>query len=519
MKGKRKIVPICNISITIPNFPSHFPQLLPSSFLKYIHLYQTPFQSPSTTRSSLSTMSSGDSDTPTTQVNCYICGQPKTVTMGTDGIHIPLISLLTDADILDMVLHDDCRIKAVQILQDLHLTQKMATTHPGASEAGIISDAEDDSQADSEAHRLPPWDAATSTYGSRAHGSRYATPESLDERQYFPLALKFLSTCTMQLEPPKPAFNVGSTKGEHHKRIYQLIALLLAFGAKAVDVTAVAAYFRFEQDPPLFKMYYTKNRHLTKDDRLRARDLAKIINEIGEKQASEFLDEIYGFIHTHSSPKFQRMCRDFLGDAPSVAVSLAAYIKSKRNQEWQAKVSSTGGDATIVEEARKTGVSNLEAMLAVVIAMVSTANRAQVTLEKSDIPALCCFAFVLRTSSLFAHFVVRMEKLADRVTAFKFFDNLKILAVYYDATHLLHSYLRKDEYASKAHHFELIGRDPLSPDELKKVCENEKYSVWGISCSTEESSKSDAAEDSQTSAVQAASQPDPIDYLTFLRAS
>jgi hypothetical protein len=444
-------------------------------------------------------------------VSCYICGQPKTVAIGTDGIHILLTSLLTDADILDMILHDDCRIKAVQILQDLHLTQKVATTDLDASQADIIFDAEEDSQTDSETHHLHPWDAATSSYESRAHGSRYATPESLDEIQYFPLALTFLSTCTMQLEPPKPAFNVGSTKGEHHKRIYQLIALLLAFGAKAVDVTAVAAYFCFEQKPPLFKMYYTKNRHLTKDDRLRASDLAKIINEVGEKQASEFLDEIYGFIHAHSSPKFQRMCHDFLGDAPSVAVSLAAYIKSKRNQEWQAKVSSTGGDATIVEEAKKAGISNLEAMLAV----VTLPDRAQVTLETSHIRALCGYAFVLRTSTLFARFVVRMEKLADRVTAFNFFDNLKILAVYYDATHLLHSYLRKDEYASKAHHFELIGRDPLSPDEVKKVCENEKYSVWGISYRTEESSKSDAAKDC---AAQAASPPDPIDYLAFLRA-
>jgi hypothetical protein len=56
----------------------------------------------------------------------------------------------------------------------------------------------------------------------------------------FALALKFLAHTVLQINPPKPQFNIPNIEHEHFKKIHQLIALLLAKSNNAKEVTAVA---------------------------------------------------------------------------------------------------------------------------------------------------------------------------------------------------------------------------------------------------------------------------------------
>jgi hypothetical protein len=179
---------------------------------------------------------------------------------------------------------------------------------------------------------------------------KFINSDDLDERELFPFALKFLAYCFLQIETPKSQFNVKSTEHEQLKRIHQFFAFLLSKNNSGEDVTAVAGDFRLEKDPPVFRIYYAKNKsQLTKDDESRARALSKIIRDSKTKCGEEFAADICTFISGTSASKFQRMCPDFLMDAPIIATSLAQYIKSTRSLKRPERALSSDGDGVIVD--------------------------------------------------------------------------------------------------------------------------------------------------------------------------
>src|SRR5271170_5967415 len=67
----------------------------------------------------------------------------------------------------------------------------------------------------------------------------------------------------------------------------------------------------------------------------------------------------------------------FLMDAPTIATSLAEYIKSHRSLKWSERALSSDGDGVIVDLADDNDLSNLEAMLVILQVMISKVDIAQ----------------------------------------------------------------------------------------------------------------------------------------------
>jgi hypothetical protein len=63
---------------------------------------------------------------------------------------------------------------------------------------------------------------------------------------------------------------------------------------------------------------------MTKVDRARA--LSQIVCISKRRSADEFAANIYPFITTTSAAKFKRLCREFLTDGPTIAISLKKLV-------------------------------------------------------------------------------------------------------------------------------------------------------------------------------------------------
>jgi len=57
---------------------------------------------------------------------------------------------------------------------------------------------------------------------------------------FFDVAIKFVSTCTLQVEPPSNPYADGPLTSKKQKRSFQLLAFLLANRNAAKDITSVA---------------------------------------------------------------------------------------------------------------------------------------------------------------------------------------------------------------------------------------------------------------------------------------
>lgn len=202
-----------------------------------------------------------------------------------------------------------------------------------------------------------PFDAA-STFSSKKGLSLL---EGIEEIEDFPLACKFISSCTLQLEGPEPQFNIGDSEIEHHKRVYQLVALLLAHRDHFSEVTAVCADIQPATVPPTFKIWYSKNKAiLTSDDKRRAEEFKTIVVNNASAPSKQFCAAIFAFMKAHSTPRIQRMCRQFLDIAPKVSDSLVQLIKSNGNLTWQTKTTNNPGDVAISLFAKRSGITPLE---------------------------------------------------------------------------------------------------------------------------------------------------------------
>jgi hypothetical protein len=127
------------------------------------------------------------------------------------------------------------------------------------------------------------------------------------------------------------------------------------------DVTAVCAEIDVASSPPKFKIRYSKNKSvLASGDLKRAEDLKILIQEKATTTSEEFCAAVFNYIRTHSTSKFQELCREFLSVAPKIIYCLFRLIKSDPNVKWQNKMTSKPGDVAIDTSVAREGISDLK---------------------------------------------------------------------------------------------------------------------------------------------------------------
>jgi hypothetical protein len=128
----------------------------------------------------------------------------------------------------------------------------------------------------------------------RDTSDRYRRPvvgrTGADGPAHFPIACKLLASCRFQIDDPPTQFNIDDSKMEHHKRIYQLVAMLLTESDKAGDVTAVCPDIDLHTAPPTFRFIYTKNKPtLTKNDHKISTELAALVRTFSKEPSTIFI--------------------------------------------------------------------------------------------------------------------------------------------------------------------------------------------------------------------------------------
>ena len=217
-------------------------------------------------------------------------------------------------------------------------------------------------------------------------------------------------------------------KIEHHKRVYHLVALLLAHRDHFSEVTAVCAAIQPANVPPTFKIWYSKNKAtLASDDKKRSEEFKALVVNNASGSSKQFCNAIFAFMKKHSTTRVQRMCREFLAIAPKIANGLVRLIKSDGNVAWQTKTTNNPGDVAITFSAKRSGITPLETMLVFLTCVIDITYRAQITLETEDIAGLCALAFHLRSSTLLPRFIRHIKDRDLKQNAFVLFDQLRLL--------------------------------------------------------------------------------------------
>jgi hypothetical protein len=62
---------------------------------------------------------------------------------------------------------------------------------------------------------------------SRSHQSRFPPPQSLDDANFFNLAVTFISSCTLQVETPPNPYNRTPKVFQREKRIFQFLSIFV----------------------------------------------------------------------------------------------------------------------------------------------------------------------------------------------------------------------------------------------------------------------------------------------------
>ena len=86
------------------------------------------------------------------------------------------------------------------------------------------------------------------------------------DRNHFQYACTILQSTIFNVATPMHHFDLVPSKPTNHMRVYQTLAMILHTQSSAADVTAVTCDIDFEASPPVFTLYYSKNKKPTAKD-------------------------------------------------------------------------------------------------------------------------------------------------------------------------------------------------------------------------------------------------------------
>ena len=90
------------------------------------------------------------------------------------------------------------------------------------------------------------------------------------DRDHFQFACSILQSTIFNAATPMHQFDIIPSRPTNHMRVYQTLAMNLDTHLSDADVTAVTCDIDVDASPPVFTLYYSKNRNTTVEDQQNA---------------------------------------------------------------------------------------------------------------------------------------------------------------------------------------------------------------------------------------------------------
>jgi hypothetical protein len=117
------------------------------------------------------------------------------------------------------------------------------------------------------------------------------------DRNHFQYACSILQSTIFNVATPMHNFDLHPSKETNHMRVFQTLAMILHTKSSGADVTAVTCDIDFEASPPVFALYYSKNRNTTSEDEENASQLCELVRHYATSNDRSIFFEKLFFLH------------------------------------------------------------------------------------------------------------------------------------------------------------------------------------------------------------------------------
>lgn len=349
----------------------------------------------------------------------------------------------------------------------------------------------DDDSIGYEGHHYNDWDASFRTekqYSSRhtfdldieqdtSHLPRINEYSFMDlDRNHFQHACSILQSTIFNVATPMHDFDLIPSKPTNHMRVYQTLAMILHTQSSGADITAVTCDIDFEASPPVFTLYYSKNKNTTTKDEYIASQLCEIVRDYAaSNDRSIFFEKIFSFIATVQYPKWQKHARNIVSLTDS-AIPIIARILA----EWSCKDSDRRkenedlpGDIFLNEKANFFNCSTIQALALIVKSCGISSSHLTSEVNVERMVELSTLSSVLSTSQLFRDLSSYTTSHEEFTVLKDLWEKFASLGLYYSGTDLLKSYCEDERYRPFLQH--LVAKPANMPSESDLTSLNLAY--------------------------------------------